>query len=501
MTLRLYNTLTRSLDEFEPLEEGKVRVYACGPTIYDYAHVGNYRSFIVYDLLHRYLEWKRYEVRFVMNLTDVDDKTIDAALEEGVSIYEYTEPYGEAILEDARALGVLGADAYPRATEYIDEMIDFIGRLEEKGLAYQADDGSVYFDISAFPAYGRLSRIDPDELRPGARVDSDDYGKDDVRDFALWKAAREQDEATGAAWDSPWGRGRPGWHLECSVMSVSELGETLDVHLGGEDLVFPHHEDEIAQAEGATGKPFVRYWLHIKHLLLEGRKMSKSLGNTVTVGELVEEGHDPAAIRHQLLSAQYRKELNFTREGLGASAKAVQRLVDFQDRLRTVEVAEEERGERGSSSAAGEAATTRLPDLSRRLLEEFTAAMDDDLNSAGAMGALFTFVNEVNHELDSVGDGIPESDRNEALDALGDVDRVLALLELARGSRELDPDEVARIESLVEEREEARARRDFARADEIRDELAARGVVLEDSPDGTRWKVVRRTEKATERAG
>ncbi|MDX1568719.1 MAG: cysteine--tRNA ligase [Longimicrobiales bacterium] len=500
MTLRLYNTLTRSLDEFEPLVEGKARVYACGPTIYDYAHVGNYRSFIVYDLVHRYLEWKGYDVRFVMNLTDVDDKTIDAALEEGVSISEYTEPFGRAILEDARTLGVVEADAYPRATEYIDEMIDFIRRLEEKGLAYQAEDGSVYFDISAFPDYGRLSRVDPDELRPGARVDSDDYGKDDVRDFALWKAAKEQDEATDAAWDSPWGRGRPGWHLECSVMSVSELGETLDIHLGGEDLVFPHHEDEIAQAEGATGKTFVRYWLHIKHLLLEGRKMSKSLGNTVTVGELVEEGHDPAAIRHQLLSAQYRKELNFTREGLGASAKAVQRLVDFEDRLRTLDVIGDDAVDEGAGSDAG-GTGSRLPELSRRLLEDFGGAMDDDLNSAGAMGALFTFVNEVNHELDSAGGRIPESDRDEALDALGEVDRVLALLELARGSRELDPAEVERVEALVEEREEARADRDFARADEIRDELAARGIVLEDAPGGTRWKVVRRTEEGAGSAG
>ncbi len=320
-------------------------------------------------------------------------------------------------------------------------------------------------------------------------MDADDYEKDDVRDFALWKAAKEQDEATGAAWDSPWGRGRPGWHLECSVMSVSELGDTLDIHLGGEDLVFPHHEDEIAQAEGATGKPFVRYWLHIKHLLLEGRKMSKSLGNTVTVGGLVDEGHDPAAIRHQLLSAQYRKELNFTREGVAASAKAVQRIVDFEDRLRGVSV--------GSSGAE----STRLPELSRRLLEEFRAAMDDDLNSAGAMGALFTFVNEVNHELDGIAGTVAESDRDAALDALDQVDRVLALLELARGTRQLDVGEVARIEALVEEREEARASRDFARADEIRDELAARGIVLEDSSDGTRWKVVRRTEEAAGHTG
>ena len=482
MTLRLYNTLTRSLDDFEPLED-EVRVYACGPTIYDYAHVGNYRSFVVYDLVHRYLEWKGHAVRFVMNLTDVDDKTIDAALEKGVTIAEHTEPYGEAILADARTLGVLEADAYPRATGYIEEMVDFVRRLEERGLAYETDDGSVYYDISAFPDYGKLARVDPDELKPGARVDTDDYGKEDVRDFALWKAAKEKDEEVGAAWDSPWGRGRPGWHLECAVMSVSELGDTLDIHLGGEDLIFPHHEDEIAEAEGATGKQFVRYWLHIKHLLLEGRKMSKSLGNTVTVGELVDEGHGPAAIRHQLLSAQYRKELNFTREGLEASGRAVQRLLDFQARLRELDV-------------GADAPTAGLPELVREALEEFEAALDDDLNSAGALGALFTFVNEANAALDGSGTPVDEDAREEALEALDSMDRVLGLLELARRSRQLEAGQIERIEERIREREEARDSRDFERADAIRDELAAEGIVLEDTPHGTRWKVVGPTEPA-----
>ncbi len=488
MTLRLFNTLSRSLDVFEPLEEGTARVYACGPTIYDYAHIGNYRSFVVYDLVHRYLEWKGYDVRFVMNLTDVDDKTIDAALEEGVTIGAYTEPYGEAILEDARTLGVLDADAYPRATGHIEEMIDFVRRLEERGFAYRTDDGSVYFDISAFPDYGKLSRMDPDELRPGARVDSDEYGKEDARDFALWKAAKEEDEKTGAAWDSPWGRGRPGWHLECSVMSVTELGNTLDIHLGGEDLIFPHHEDEIAQAEGATGEPFVRFWLHIKHLLLEGRKMSKSLGNTVTVDELREEGHEPAAIRHQLLSAQYRKELNFTRDGLEASARAVQRLVDFEDRLQAL-------------PTAADASESPLPDLAKRAVTAFEEAMDDDLNSAGALGALFTYVNEANHALDEADSGIPRSHRDAALDALHRIDRVLGLVELARKGRELDPEVVERIEARIREREEARRERDFETADRIRDELAEEGIVLEDSADGTRWKVAGPVEEMAGREG
>jgi len=484
MSLRLYNTLSRSLDPFEPLEAGKPRVYACGPTIYDFAHIGNYRSFVVYDLLHRYLEWKGHDVRFVMNLTDVDDKTIEAALEEGVTVREYTEPFGQAILGDARTLGIREADAYPRATDFVDEMIEFIQRLLDREMAYRTDDGSVYFDITSFEEYGKLSGMDLDEVRPGARVDSDEYGKEDARDFALWKAVKPEDEETGAAWDAPWGRGRPGWHLECSVMAVTELGETVDIHLGGEDLVFPHHEDEIAQSEGATGQQFVRYWLHIKHLLLEGRKMSKSLGNTVTVRELLEEGHGPAAIRHQLMSAQYRRELNFTREGLEASARAIRRLLDFQARLEGLE-------------ADPGADATRLEELAADALEGFEEAMDDDLNSAGALGALFTFVGEVNAELDDAGDRVLPAERDRVLEALRSIDDVLGLLELARKGRELDPEEVARIEELIREREEARQSRDFQRADEIRDRLAAEGIVLEDTAQGTRWKVAREAGAAS----
>ena len=478
MSLRFYNTLSRTVEEFEPLEPGKVLVYGCGPTIYDYPHIGNYRTFLVFDLLHRYLEWKGFDVRFVTNLTDVDDKTIRGALEEGVTIQDYTDPFGEAFLADARALGIRPSDAYPRATEYVEAMVEFVGRLEEKGLAYQAEDGSVYFPISRFPEYGKLSRIDPEAVRPGARVAVDDYGKEDVRDFALWKAAKKEDEEVGAVWDSPWGRGRPGWHLECSVMSISELGETLDIHLGGEDLVFPHHEDEIAQSEGVTGKPFVRYWLHIKHLLLEGQKMSKSLGNTVSLADLRADGHEPAAIRHQLLSAQYRRELNFTMDGLEGSRRAVQRLLDFESRLRGVRVRED-------------APETSLPEAARRALGAFEEGMDDDLNSAGGLGALFVFVHEVNGELDRTDGVVREEERDEALDALHGMDDVLALLELARRERGVDEGQEEWILEQIRLRQEARQAKDFDTADAIRDVLAEKGIILEDSAEGTRWKVVK----------
>ena len=360
-------------------------------------------------------------------------------------------------------------------------MVSWVERLEEKGLAYSAEDGSVYFSIGAFPAYGRLKGLDPESTRPGARVQDDEYEKENVRDFALWKAAKPMDEAVGAAWDSPWGRGRPGWHLECSVMSITELGETLDIHMGGEDLVFPHHENEIAQSEGVTGKPFVHHWVHVKHLVVEGEKMSKSLGNTITVHRLLEEGLSPAAIRHQLLGAQYRRELNFTREGLAASAAAVQRLLDFEARLaETVGPDGEEPGDSPSPLA-------RLAD---EAIEAFRAALEDDLNSAEALAALFVFVNRVNGELDVVTE-VSESDLEAARKALVSMDEVMGLISVAREGLGVDDDFASEIASLIAEREAARTDRDFARADGIRDELAERGIVLEDSAGGTRWKRVR----------
>ena len=507
MALRLYDTLTRSVRDFQPAEPPVVRLYACGPTVYDHAHIGNYRAFLVYDLLHRYLRWSGYDVDFVMNLTDVDDKTIDRASEAEKDVREYTAPFTEDTLADAQALGILPARSYPLATGYVPQMVSWVERLEEKGLAYSVEDGSVYFSIGAFPAYGRLKGLDPECTRPGARVADDDYEKENVRDFALWKAAKPVDEAVGAAWDSPWGRGRPGWHLECSVMSIAELGETLDIHMGGEDLVFPHHENEIAQSEGVTGKPFVRHWVHVKHLVVEGEKMSKSVGNTITVRQLLEEGLMPAAIRHQLLGAQYRRELNFTRDGIAASSAAIQRLLDFEARLaETVGVGGEDgvegvegaegpegvEGAEGPEGAEGADGADRGPlaRLAGEALEAFRAALDDDLNSAEALAALFVFVNRVNGELDGASD-VTESDLESARSALASIDEVMGLLSVAREGLAVDDDLASEIESLIVERDAARAGKDFARADAIRDELGERGIVLEDSSGGTRWKRVR----------
>lgn len=476
MTLRLYDSLSRSVRPLEPLAPPRVNVYACGPTIYGRAHIGNFRTFIAYDLLHRYLEWKGFEPRFVVNLTDVDDKTIRGAAEAGTDLGSFTAPHGENFLHDADTLGVRPFFATPRATEHVEEMVAWIQRLEQKGLAYRADDGSVYFRIAAFPEYGRLSGNRADGEAGRSRIDADEYEKDDVRDFVLWKAARDPDRAVGAVWPSPWGEGRPGWHLECSVLSIGALGDTLDLHLGGEDLLFPHHENEIAQSEGATGCTFARAWMHTKHLRVEGQKMSKSLGNVFTVPELIERGHSPAAIRHLMISAQYRKELNFTFDGLEGSARAVQRLVAIHRRLHE-ETAVEEGVEAG------------LQPIAVRALEAFETALDDDLNSSEALAALFGFLRDTNTALDRSGGSAGASELASARDALESMDRVFGLLEVALRPDEVDDDLASWVESMIEQRKEARATRDWARADEIRDELTARGVVLEDTAQGTRWSV------------
>jgi len=477
MALKLYNSLTRSLEEFRPSSPPDVRVYACGPTIYARAHIGNFRSFLAYDLLHRYLAWKGWSPRLVLNLTDVDDKTIAGAAREGVQLGEFTATFGEAFLKDTETLGLRAFEETPRATDHVQEMVEWIERLQEKGMAYPAEDGSVYFRISAFEEYGKLSGNRADGETGRSRIDADEYDKDDVRDFVLWKAARPEDREVGAVWDSPWGEGRPGWHLECSVLSIGALGETLDIHMGGEDLLFPHHENEIAQSEGATGAPFARFWIHTKHLRVEGQKMSKSLGNTYTLEQLLEMGHSPAAIRHLLLSAHYRKELNFTFDGLDASARAVQRLVGLDRRLEELEVSPE-----GAEAGLGE--------LAAKALADFEAALDDDLNSSEALSALFVFLSAVNGALDQTGaDAVSASARDAARGALHRMDEIFGLIGLARNEVEADDDLASWVEGKIEERKAAREAKDWAAADRIRDELTERGVVLEDTAKGTRWSV------------
>ena len=472
----LHDSLTRETRGFEPLRPGRVTVYGCGPTVYDFAHIGNFRTFAVYDLLHRHLRWRGHEVDFVVNFTDVDDKTIRGAADAGRLLGEHTETFARAFLDDAGTLGFLPFSGHPRATACIPAMVAFVERLVERGSAYRAADGSVYYAVTSFGDYGRLSGKGDDDAGR-ARIDAEDFDKRDPRDFALWKPAQPVDRKVGAVWDSPWGPGRPGWHLECSVMATSLLGDTIDIHLGGEDLLFPHHENEIAQSEAATGQPFARFWLHVKHLKVDARKMSKSLGNFHTVRELLDEGYDPAAIRWTLLSAHYRSELNFTRDGLDDATASVQRLVDFRRRVR--DCAEASGDGAGLAARAGEH------------LAAFGRALDHDLNGPRAAAALWTLVREVNTALDGAGGRMARTDRETVLAVLAEMDAVLGVLDLAESSRKVADADEDRVRSLVEARERARAARDFAAADRIRDELAAEGIRLEDTPGGTRWTRVR----------
>ncbi|MDX1624242.1 MAG: cysteine--tRNA ligase [Gemmatimonadota bacterium] len=466
MALELYDTMRRETVPFSPLEPGVVRLYTCGPTVHDFAHIGNLRTFVQEDLLRRVLEARGYDVVQVMNITDVDDKIIRKAKTAGVSIGEFTAGYTEKFFEDLDALRVERVEHYPAATGHIDEMVALVERLTERGHTYATDDGSVYFRIVSFPDYGKLSRIDLSEMEDGARVESDEYGKEDPKDFALWKAAKPEE----ASWETPLGRGRPGWHLECSAMAMAYLGETIDLHVGGVDLIFPHNENEIAQSEGATGKPFSRYWLHAEHLIVEGQKMAKSLGNFLTLRDLLERGHRPRQIRYLLLSAPYRTQLNFTFEGLDQAAAALERLGDFVDRL--------------GSLPEGEGASPALAERTREAREAFDAALDDDLNTSRALGAVFEWVRDVNRAIDE--GNVTTADRPGLEGFLEAFDRVFDVLEPDPGEEDLSDE----IEALIEERERAREERDFERADAIREELAGRGIVLEDTPEGVRWKRV-----------
>jgi cysteinyl-tRNA synthetase len=479
MTLTLYNTLTRRQEPFAPLAPPQVTMYMCGPTIYNYAHVGNFRTFVFGDLLRRYLEFSGYRVFQVMNLTDVDDRTIAAAAKAGVPLGEHTEPFATAFFEDRDYLRIKPADVYPRATAYVEPMVRLVESLLERGLAYVGDDGSVYYAVSRFPTYGRLSQLERRELKAGARVTSDEYDKDDVRDFALWKAASDEDERVGAAWDAPFGRGRPGWHLECSAMALTEIRtrfgvETLDIHAGGVDLVFPHHENEIAQSEGATGRTFARHWAHGEFLFIRGTKMSKRYGNTLTARDFQQEGVDAAAVRLLFFSTHYRQQLNFTDEALRAAKEGVQRLGDFRARLHDAAVT-------AAGDRRGSSPQPALPEVSS-FLDAFRSAMDDDLSAPQAVGAVFTFVRTANRELD---DG--RWSGGDATVALEAFDRVMAVLDVLPTASMADALREW-VEAKIGERAEARRARDFSRADAIRDEVARRGVELEDTPQGTRWR-------------
>ncbi len=484
MALRLHNTLTGTLEPLEPLEPDHVRIYSCGPTVYDRAHIGNFRTFLWEDLLRRYLKLRGYRVTQVMNLTDVDDRTINAAIEQGRTLEEITRPVERQFFEDWEALGLEPMEHYPRATEHVDAMIELVRRLEDRELTYDRD-GSVYFAIGRYPEYGRLVGLDERDLASAGRAEGDEeYSKEDPRDFVLWKGG-EREEGDVALWESPWGPGRPGWHLECSAMSMEYLGESFDIHTGGVDNIFPHHTNEMAQSEGATGRSFARYWLHAEHLLVDGGKMSKSLGNYYTVPDLVERGHRPSAIRYLLLSAHYRTQLNFTLEGLAKADRALERLEEFHRRLRAARAPEP------SATRGVEPDRASIGELSRRAREAFFSAMDDDLSVSDAIASVFMMVREVNRELDRTGDRLTAGDGESALALLGEFDAVFGVLSLRAGERgDADPALVAWMDERIAARQAARDARDYARADAIRREIEERGIVIEDTPDGTRWKPV-----------
>ena len=462
--LKLHNTLTGADEAFRTLEEGVVRLYTCGPTVYDYAHIGNFRTFVFQDLLRRYLVFRGFRVIHVMNITDVDDRIIQNARGQGMSLKDYTEKYTEAFFEDSRTLRIELPELMPRATAHIPEMVVLIKRLEAKGYTYRKD-GSIYFSISRFRDYGKLSKADFSGIQPGARVDTDKYDKENARDFALWKAPKEGEDF----WETEIGPGRPGWHIECSAMSMKYLGETFDIHCGGADLVFPHHENEIAQSEAATGKPFVHYWLHPEFLIVEGEKMSKSLGNQFTLRDLLAKGPAPEAIRYLLLSVHYRRQLNFTWDGLRQAEASLQRLEDFVVRMSEI----------ADSSAPGAEFAAEVSGARQR----FAEAMDDDLNTSAALAVVYDFVRWANQRVEQ--GQVAGGDARAAVDFLRELDKVFAVLRDRTGLVDAD------ILEMIEQRTAARKRRDFAESDRIRDYLLEKGIQLEDTRDSTRWKRLR----------
>ncbi|HEX4809252.1 MAG TPA: cysteine--tRNA ligase [Bryobacteraceae bacterium] len=464
MALRFYNTLTQESEVFTPLHDGTVRMYTCGPTVYNYVHIGNLRTFMFQDILRRWLAYRGYKLNHVMNITDVEDKIITNAAKQGKTIEEYTEVYTRAFFEDAKKLRLQTPERIAKATEHIGPMVKAIEELEAKGCTYLSD-GSVYFRIAMFPEYGKLSHNDFSGIRSGARVDVDEYEKADARDFVLWKARKEGERY----WDTPFGPGRPGWHIECSAMAMYYLGETLDIHAGGVDLTFPHHENEIAQSESITGRQFSRFWLHSEHLQIESQKMSKSLGNFYTLRDLLEQGYQPEAIRYLLASVPYRRKLNFTFDGLRAAAKSIERIRDFEFRLTSAHL------QSGQNAA--------LHERSLEAIRQFEEGLDDDLNTAEALAAVFEYVRAMNTALDQ--DEFLAENRKDVQRVVNLFDQIFDVLRPSSIETGLSDTEV---ESLIDERKQAKKDRNFARADEIRTVLLEKGILIEDTKDGVRWK-------------
>ena len=460
MTLTFYNTLTRKKEVFKELHKGKILMYTCGPTIYNFAHIGNLRTFVFEDLLRRYLQYKGYVIRQVMNITDVDDKTIKGAQKEKIPLKTFTAQYGKAFYEDLKTLNIEPVEVYPAATAHIPEMVALIKRLMEKGVAYRANDGSIYFSIKKFKEYGKLAKIDLENLKAGARVSHDEYDKEQLSDFALWKAWDENDGTV--FWETELGKGRPGWHIECSAMSMTYLGESFDIHAGGVDLIFPHHENEIAQSEAATGKQFVKYWLHAEHLIVNGKKMSKSAGNFYTLRDLLAQGHDPRALRYLLLATHYRQQLNFTLEGLEAAANAVERLDNFMASL---------------ENATGTTKTKSVTTLVNEVKPNFEEAMDDDLNISAALGHIFDFVREIN--------AIKKLSTKDA----GNIHKTMLRFDQVLGILYTDKKVVSgNVQQLVAQREKARKSNNWEEADALRKKILALGWLIEDTEQGPRLK-------------
>jgi cysteinyl-tRNA synthetase len=472
----LENTLTNRREVLAPLHAGEVRMYTCGPTVYDYAHIGNYRTFVFQDILRRFLRSRGFRMKHVMNLTDVDDRIIQNAAEKGISIFDYTAQYIQAFKEDMTALNCETPEHLVRATDHIEDMVKLIEKLEAKGLTYRSD-GSIYYRIAKFPAYGKLSKVDLSGIKAGARVETDRYEKDDPRDFALWKAPKAGEHF----WETRIGPGRPGWHIECSAMAMKYLGDTLDIHTGGIDLAFPHHENEIAQSEAATGHRFVKYWLHAEHLIIDGEKMSKSLGNFYTLRDLFKKGHKPSTVRYLLASVPYRRQLNFTADSIQQAASSVERLRNFLARL--------------TEGKFPEGATPSMARRAQEAVTNFEAGLADDLNTAVALAAIFDLVRDVNSAMDR--GEFRRDDVRDVTETMRKFDQIFAVVEdndaaklralgLGPSGDEMSP---GQINALVAQRQEARKQRNFKRADEIRQQLAERGILLEDTRNGgVRWK-------------